>query len=186
MSGSPQLRPDHAGVAPDDGRIGEALARLESALERKPGFGHATTRSTTDNAGGTGCVTAEGHHQILTDLPAALGGSASAPTPSTLLRAALGSCLAMSYRLRAARHGVELGAIRVCVETDSALAGMLLPGSTAPPGFLEIRYHVEIESSAPAARVEQITTEADRLSPVLDALRANRVCSSLSIVGAER
>jgi uncharacterized OsmC-like protein len=186
MSGSSHLRREHTAVSTGDRRIGEALARLESALERKPGFGLGTSHSTTENAAGLRCRTAEGHHQIATDLPVALGGSADAPSPSTLLRAALGSCLAMGYRLRAARHGVELGAIRVVVETDSALAGMLLPYSTAPPGFLEIRYHVEIESSAPAARVARLAAEADRLSPVLDALRANRVSPSLSIIGAER
>ena len=56
----------------------------------------------------------------------ALGGDGSAPSPSVLVRAALGSCMAMTYRLRAARAGVELTSVRVTVETDSELAGMLL------------------------------------------------------------
>ena len=99
-----------------------------------------------------------------------------------LLRAALGSCLAMGYQLRAARRDVELTAIRVMVETDSEIAGMLLCDGTAPPGFTEIRYHVEVESSASSAKVEKIIEEGDQLSPMLDALgRANPMRRSISV-----
>jgi organic hydroperoxide reductase OsmC/OhrA len=158
------------------GRIAKAIGRLEDAVAHKPGFGHSSSRSTTTLEDGLRCVTSEGDHRIETDLTAALGGDGSGPTPSALLRAALGSCLAMGYRLRAARHGVPVAAIRVEVETDSAIGGMLDPGSAFPPGFLEVRYCVEIDSRAPAGQVEALIDEGDRLSPVLDALtRANRV-----------
>lgn len=183
MVDSPDHRPAHTIAGTDEHRIGAALTRLESALARRPGFGRTSNTSTTENLVGLRCRTDENDHRIETDLPPALGGTATGPTPSTLLRAALGSCLAMSYRLRAARHGVELGAIRVTVETDSALAGMLLTDSTVPPGFLEIRYHAEIEAGAPASEIEQLVAEADRLSPVLDAVRASRLSPSLSIIG---
>jgi uncharacterized OsmC-like protein len=156
-------------------RIATAVRRLEDAVGHRPGFGHSTSTSTTTLVNDLRCVTREGEHRIETDLTAALGGHASGPTPSVLLRAALGSCLAMGYRLRAARHGVPVAAIRVAVETDSAIAGMLDPGSAFPPGFIEVRYRVEIDSSA-AGPVEPLIDEADRLSPVLDALtRVNRV-----------
>ena len=53
---------------------------------------------------------------------------------------------------------------------------MLLCDAAAPPGFTEIRYHVEIESPARPSDVERIVDHADRLSPVLDVLtRANTV-----------
>lgn len=169
-----------------DATVGQALARLEAAIERKPGFGHATQRSTTISPQGLRCRSTEGEHRIDSDLPRALGGTAMAPSPSALVRAALGSCLAMGYRLRAARHEVALGAIRVTVETDSVLAGMLLPDSAAPPGFAEVRYHVEIETEAPAALIDGLVAEADRLSPVLDALRANALRPSLSIIRSAR
>ena len=54
----------------------------------------------------------------------------------------------MCYQLRAAEHGVELTSVRVTVETDSELRGMLQCDAAAPPGFTEIRYHVEVESPA--------------------------------------
>ena len=152
------------------------MTRLEAAVERKPGFGHSISTSSTTLVEGVRCVSEEGDHRIETDLTPALGGEGGGPTPSVLLRAALGSCLAMGYRLRAARHGIPVESVRVDVETESAIAGMLDPASAFPPGFIEIRYHVGIVSPAPAALVERVIDEGDRLSPVLDAVaRANRV-----------
>jgi uncharacterized OsmC-like protein len=164
-------------------RIGQALAHLDSALARRPGFGRSTATSTTILRDGLRCVTTEREHEIETDLPTALGGDGSAPTPSALLRAALGSCLAMGYRLRAARHGVALRAVEVVVETDSDIAGLLDPRSAAPAGFVDVRYRVRIESSAPRAQLDAIVDEADASSPVLDTLeRANRVHRSVTVV----
>jgi len=158
--------------------------RLESALDHKPGFGRATQVSTTVLVGGLRCRTDEGTHRIDSDLPAALGGGGTGPTPGVLLRAALGSCLAIGYRLRAARHGVALRAIRVVVESDSEIEGMLRLESTSPPGFTQVRYHVEIETDARVEDVEQIVDEGDRLSPMLDAVgRANQLQRSLSVIG---
>jgi uncharacterized OsmC-like protein len=156
-------------------RIATAVRRLEDAVGHRPGFGHSTSTSTTTLGNDLRCVTREAEHRIETDLPTALGGHTSGPTPSALLRAALGSCLAMGYRLRAARHGVPVASIRVTVETDSAIGGMLDPESAFPPGFIEVRYRVEIDSAA-AGPVAPLIDEADRLSPVLDTLtRATRV-----------
>ena len=161
---------------PVDLRIRSAMTRLEGAVERRPDFGHSISTSSTTLVEGVRCVSEEGEHRIETDLSPALGGQAGGPTPSALLRAALGSCLAIGYRLRAARHGVPIDGVRVDVETTSAIGGMLDPASAYPPGFIEIRYHVEIASPAPAGLVERLIDEGDRLSPVLDAIaRANHV-----------
>ncbi len=158
-----------------DRNIKRALIRLEDAVRRRPGFGHSTGTSTSTLVDGLRCVTQDGDHQVWTDLPPALGGEGTGPTPSILLRAALGSCVAMGYRLRAARRSVAVDTIRVEVETDFAVAGMLNPGSDLPSGFIEIRYRVEIDGPTPA-QTDRLVDEGDRLSPVLDAVtRANRV-----------
>jgi uncharacterized OsmC-like protein len=159
-----------------DVRIMSAMTRLEAAIEHKPGFGRSITTSSTTLIEGLRCVSEEGGHRVETDLTPALGGQGSEPTPSALLRAALGSCLAMGYRLRAARRGIPVEMVRVEVETESAIGGMLDPASAFPPGFIDVRYRVTIVSPAPAELVEQVIDEGDRLSPVLDAVaRANRV-----------
>ena len=148
--------------------IAAAIERLEAAVDRRSGFGVGTSRSVTTSTDALRCRTHEGPWSIDADLPGTLGGDGSASTPGVLLRAALGSCMAMSYRLRAAKHGIEIAAIQVTVEADSELAGMLSCDAPAPPGYAEIRYHVEIESPAPADQVTRIIDEGDRLSPLLD------------------
>ena len=93
----------------------------------------------------------------------------------------------MGYRLRAAKHGVELTSIRVTVDADSEVAGMLLCDTAAPPGYSELRYHVEIHSPAAPADVLRIIDEGDRLSPMLDVVaRATtmRRTTSIRSVGA--
>jgi uncharacterized OsmC-like protein len=166
----------------DGQRISAALHRLNGTLARRPDFGHHTGSSVTTLAEGLRCETEVGGWTIASDLRPAFGGHGSAPTPTTLLSAALGACLAMGYQLRAAEHGIVLTSVRVTVEADSELGGMLRCDAAAPPGFTEIRYRVELESPAATSDLERIVDLADRLSPVLDALtRVNRVHRTIAI-----
>lgn len=162
--------------------IASSIARLEALLAGRSDFGRTTNRCVTTSIDGLRCSTEEGIWTHAADLPPSLGSIASAPSPGMLVRAALGSCLAMGYRLRAAKHDVELTFIRVTVETDSELAGLLLPDAAAPPGYTEVRYHVEVESPAPADDVRRVIEEGDRLSPMLDVFtRTNTIHRTVSI-----
>lgn len=163
-------------------RISAALDRLNGTLARRSGFGQYTGSSVTTLVEGLRCETEAGGWTIASDLRPAMGGEGSAPTPTVLLSSALGACLAIGYQLRAAERGIELSSVRVTVETDSELRGMLQCDAGVPPGFTEIRYRVELESPAGKGDVERIVDLADRLSPVLDALtRVNRVQRTVSI-----
>ena len=102
-----------------------AASASNGTLARRSDFGHYTASSVTTLVDGLRCSTEAGGWTIASDLRPALGGEGSAPTPTVLVSAALGACLAMGYRLRAAEHGVELTSVRVTVETDSELRGML-------------------------------------------------------------
>lgn len=162
--------------------IAGSIARLEALLGSRPNFGRTTNSSTTTSSDDLRCSSEEGTWNHITDLGAALGGGESAPTPGVLARAALGSCLAMGYRLRAAMHGVELNSIRITVETDSDLRGLLCLDADVPAGFTEVRYHVEIETSASVAALQRVIDEGDRQSPLLDAFaRANTIRRTVSI-----
>ena len=164
-------------------RIAAALDRLQGALTNKPGFGHSSAASVSTLGTGLHCSTSERSHAITTDMPPAIGGDGSAPSPAALLRAALGACLAIRYRMLAAERGVALTSVRVTVESESELSGMLDPDACAPPGFTTLRYRVEIESPSPAQEVEHLVEVADRLSPVLDALaRPHAIQRTVSII----
>jgi uncharacterized OsmC-like protein len=163
-------------------RIAAALQRLNGTLDRRPDFGRYTVSSVTTLVQGLRCSTEAAGWTIESDLRPAIGGEGSAPTPTVLLSSALGACLAMGYQLRAAEYGVELTSVRVTVETGSDVRGMLQCDAAVTPGFTEIRYRVELESPADTSDLERIVDVADRLSPVLEALkRVNRVERTVSI-----
>lgn len=165
--------------------IRRSMERLEQAIERRPGFGSTSRRSTTRIVDGLRCESQEDGFAIVTDLPPGIGGAASAPSPGALVRAALGSCLAMGYRLRCARAGVPLPAVTVTVESEEVLAGLLDIDSAAPPGFTELRVRVELTGAAPRAQLRQLVAEADRLSPVLDVLTRGLIVENELAVAEE-
>jgi uncharacterized OsmC-like protein len=150
--------------------IGTSIQRLERAVAGRPGFGVTTGAAVATLSAGLRCTVEDGPWHIEADLSDRIGGTGAAPTPTALVRAALASCMAMTYRLRAARRGVPLTSVRVTVESESAVAGMLLAASGEPAGFRSIRYHVEIDSPAPHDEVMELIDEGDGLSPVLDVL----------------
>jgi len=148
--------------------IGGALDRLEAAVTKHPSLGRSTDRSVSTVTHGLRCTSEEGNFRFETDLPDNMGGEGSGPSPGVLGRAALGSCLAMGYQMRAARLGVELTSVTVEIEADYDIAGMLSPDSGARPGYGEVRYHVSVESSAPETDVLEVLDEGDMLSPYRD------------------
>lgn len=80
---------------------------------------------------------------IVTDMPAAVGGMASAPTPGWLARAALASCDATVLAMRAAELGIAIERIEVTVESESDDRG-LLGVAEAPAGPLGVRVRARL------------------------------------------
>ncbi|MFT5202593.1 MAG: putative OsmC-like protein [Candidatus Aldehydirespiratoraceae bacterium] len=164
------------------GGIREALDRVSSVVARRPQTGEDTNKSTTTLVSGLACVSEEGEWRLDTDMPAAMGGQGSAPTPGVYGRAALGSCLAMGYKLRSEALGIEVTSIKIDIDADSDMAGMLFLESANPPGYTEVRYHVQIESPAPASDIQRVVDEGDALSPYLDVFaRAHAMKRTLTI-----
>ena len=114
-------------------------------------------------------------------MPRTSGGSAQGPTPGMYGRAALGSCMAIGYAMRAARAGVPVRAIEVEVQADYD-DGAAFGTSDAPAGYSEVRCIVTIESDAPEADVLRVLDDADHHSPYLDVFRrAQKVTRSVRI-----
>jgi uncharacterized OsmC-like protein len=148
--------------------LNDALARVKNAVTKHPNLGIGTERSISTITDGLRCTSEEGAFRLETDLPDTMGGDGSGPSPGVLGRAALGSCLAMGYQIRAAQLGVDLASLSVEIEADFDVIGMLSLESTARPGYSEVRYHVRIESSAPEADILRVLDEGDVLSPYRD------------------
>lgn len=153
-------------------RIRDAHNRLDAVLAKRPAFGRDTETSVSTITDGLRCTSEEGSWRFETDLPDTLGGEGSGPSPGVLGRAALGSCLAIGYRMRAARLGVPIASVRVEVQADYDVAGMLSADAGARPGYSEVRYHVTVDSDATEADIQRVLDEGDRLSPYLDVFSA--------------
>ena len=54
-----------------------------------------------------------GHHELVADEPAALGGADAGPAPFQLLMASLGACTSITLEMYAARKGWALGTLNV-------------------------------------------------------------------------
>ena len=82
----------------------------------------------------------------------------------------------------AAKLGVPIAAIEVEVQADYD-DGALFGVSDSPPGYLDVRYTVTVESAAPAADIERVVDEGDAHSPYLDVFSRAQTCRrSLRIV----
>jgi uncharacterized OsmC-like protein len=171
--------------------IGDAVRGVRERLEE-----HPTAARSPDSAaaavvdGGLRCrIEAPDGSVLFTDMPTALGGEASAPTPGWLARAARASCLATMIALRAAELGLELEGVRVLAESESDLRGMLGLEDDVPPGPVETRLRVEVEG--PRLRPDEVNALvawAERHSPVSD-LVTRAVPSALAVeplTGAQR
>lgn len=109
---------------------------------------------------------------LISDMPKAIGGGASAPSPGWLLRAALANCDATVIAMRAAQVGVTLTTLEVIVESDSDDRGLLGIDDNISAGPLAMRTRVRIgaDDESPE-RLQEIVDWADAHSPVGDAVR---------------
>lgn len=156
-------------------QIRTAFERCAKALSLRPSLGRSTGVSRTRVRQNLTCDIEEGPWKLVADMPAQAGGSASGPTPGVLGRAALGSCLAIGYMMHAAKLGVPIAALDVEVQADYD-DGALFGVSDAPPGYLDVRYTVTVESSAPEADIRRVIDEGDAHSPYLDVFSRAQTC----------
>jgi len=109
-------------------------------------------------------------------MPEQAGGNACGPTPGVFGRAALGSCLAIGYMMRAAIMGIPVSRLEVEVQADYDDGALFGTAPNTPPGYLEIRYSVTIDSDAPEEKIMHMLDEADKHSPYLDVFSRAQSC----------
>lgn len=158
-------------------KIHAAVTRVSSVLRQRPEFGRSTKVSTVRILKGFTCEIREGDYTLTADMPEQIGGDAAGPTPGVYGRAALGSCLAIGYMLKAAVMHIPIERLEVEIQADFD-DGALLGTAPAdvPPGYLEVRYSVKIDSDAAEESIMEMLDEADRHSPYLDVFRRAQLC----------
>lgn len=112
-------------------------------------------------------VTGPAGEEVRTDMPAGVGGGATAPNPGWLMRAALAACDATCIAMRAATRGINLAALEVTVTSESDNRGMLGLEEKVSAGLQGMRIHVKISAPGTAAReLEELVRWACAHSPV--------------------
>jgi uncharacterized OsmC-like protein len=163
----------------NNANIRESLNKISNTFAEQPD--KALTRTsplTAKLTGGLRCeVRGPNAEMMHTDMPATLGGGASAPTPGWYLRAAVASCTATVIAMHAARLGIALSTLEVSVESRADQRGLLgLDGVAAGVSTL----HTRVRIGSPGVDADELRTLVawgDAHSPVACTVRSAPVCS---------
>jgi uncharacterized OsmC-like protein len=108
--------------------------------------------------------------RIVTDMPAGIGGKGEHPSPGWLYRAAIGSCVAATIGMEAARDGVVLNSLEVEVDSESDDRGILGMDEEIPPGPLSTRIRIRAQAEGvDEGRLREILERGAGRCPVSDA-----------------
>jgi uncharacterized OsmC-like protein len=115
-------------------------------------------------------VEGPGSWVINTDMPGALGGDASAPSPGWLRRAAQAACEATMIAIGAARNGIALTSLEVTIGSVSDDRGMV-GAAEVDAGPIQSWARVRLSGmNVSPEKLREIVDWAEKHSPVTDAL----------------
>lgn len=110
--------------------------------------------------------------RLETDMPPAVGGAGSAPSPGWFLRAAVAACVASLASMRAAQLAVANFTCVVDVDSESDDRGILGLDPSVPGGPLSMRIGLRMSGEGLGLeRLEEIAVWAVDHCPVSDAVR---------------
>jgi uncharacterized OsmC-like protein len=138
-------------------QIREAIEKVSKFLAEKPEKARIKNPPATATlVDGLKCqVTGLAGESLQTDMPPAVGGGSSAPTPGWLMRAALAACNATCIAMRAAKRGISLDRLEVTVSSESDNRGMLGLDEKVTAGMQGLLVHVRL--SAPGTSAAELT-----------------------------
>jgi len=150
----------------DQEKMQAALQRADKAFAKRPEAARMSKVATATVREGSRCEFSEDGWRFVADMPEALGGTGAGPTPGTFARAALSTCLAIGYSMRAAFLGVPLRSVEVELRAQMDHRGIFC-GQAQAPTYSGLTYIVTVDSDAPEADLQRVLDEADARSPYL-------------------
>jgi uncharacterized OsmC-like protein len=159
--------------------IREAIERLSAAIAADPAKARAKNAFATARlTEGLKCeISGPRDERAVTDMPPAMGGTASGPNPGWLFRSALASCTATVIAMRAAKLGIALQTLEVTVESESDTRGLLGLDESISAGLGAVRTRVKIGGNAATHSLREIVAWAEAHSPVGCTVRQSPACS---------
>ncbi len=154
-------------------QIRTAIEAATTYLGQNPADARSTDSvATATMVDGLVCrVTGADGASVTTDMVPSVGGTASAPSPGWLLRAAEASCVATLITMRAAVLGIVLETLEVTVDSESDDRGLLGIADDVPAGPLSGRVRVRLRASGvDEATLTEIARWGVKHCPVCDAV----------------
>jgi len=104
----------------------------------------------------------------IVDEPPGLLGDDTAPNPSEVALAALGSCLAVGIHANAVARGITAYKLEIDLEGDLNVSCVWGTGnlSNQPGGFTDVRANVTFEADRPREELEALIAHAKMWSPI--------------------
>ncbi|HEX2676935.1 MAG TPA: OsmC family protein [Polyangiales bacterium] len=116
---------------------------------------------------GLACEVEHEDRSLRVDLPRDQGGGATGPHPAQLMRASLGSCLLMGYKLWAERLGIALQNVELELSCDFDERGQLGLDDTVAVGWSRVVIDATFHSTASDAEITRLVEVAHRHNPML-------------------
>jgi uncharacterized OsmC-like protein len=117
-------------------------------------------------------VDGDAGERLETDMPAAVGGAGTAPSPGWFLRAAVAACVASLATMRAAELGWTGFGCEVEVDSESDDRGILGLDASVPGGPYSMRIALQLRAAGIGLeKLEELAVWAVEHCPVSDAVR---------------
>jgi uncharacterized OsmC-like protein len=164
----------------------DALNQLSCNAKADPGTGVKTLRTkTVCDSGFRNLTYVRDLDPVLISEPSQLLGDNSAPNPSEMALAALGSCISVGRLANASHRGVTLSKIEIELEGDIDISPVWGLGDTSDlkvPGLTAVRVNVTLSGNADTETLRAIHDNAMTWSPVVNTFsRPAEVTSTLTV-----
>lgn len=105
-------------------------------------------------------------HTVIVDQPANSGGTDMGPTPLEYLMVSLAGCIGTIARIIAMQKSMVLRGMKITVEGDINIDGLLGKPTEDPIGFKEFRILADIDADMTAEEKDAFIHEVDARCPV--------------------
>lgn len=147
------------------------LNRAAALVEKRPDIGQRDYANSASVKNGLHCSIVEKDWKLSADVPQSMGGGNLAPSPSTLFRASVSSCVALGVKMWAARMDVAIDKIDVKFTTHVDARGQFGVSDEVAPGFESASLDIHLTTDAAPEDISHVVEISLRYSAMMDAIR---------------